>query len=817
MWVVIYVIIWFSLLGFSFLLAQEEARTSVKREGNPRQVVSLVRGRVIDAVSGVPLPGVRLTLGAKGAFTDAKGEFSLPFTQSGDTLWVQLSGYRTKGVRLAGLAELTIALEEFSSEVEAVEIVAEAGRETEASVVVERLRSLELGEVYTAQRIMRMTTDFYGPMTLRRIPGVSLLSGRFITLRGLGERYNAIAFYGAYPLWLRYDGKMPVVDQLITTLLGRIEIRKFWTPELIGHFGGGVIDLQLPEGTGEEGLFVSYTAEAALWSVGRPSAYVKSPWRYPVSKDFPPSEAVISSYNQGQLLPQNFTYAQQYQPLILPDTLRFTPLGGLLTLGWQKQVGNWRFYWRGAATQRFLVSKYDYVDGEFVYDTIENQPYFERYLWLLAPNLVEERSNSLSFVGGVSWNPRAGEEFQLVTFGLSSNYQRFSLERSYYFNVYISPTDPLGVWYPTYYLEQDQLGLVRLRWCRRLAENLQVGWESGLVWQQLRLPFSGAMNYVKYPADNHFSYELELWEEYAAYAHSYHGASQGWQVYAHPYVEKRWGSSMRWLSVRIGGWLLQERQGSQARIIGFLPDTSRPWVLDSTILWLENIRQVYQSDHLQPGGFGLSELTTDYHTWRSNTQMAAGYLTMRFGLGQRWEGLAGFRYEYWVRRIRNRPLSATDYQSLFTESTTDILPALLLKYQTGERSQVRLGVTQTLLRPLAPAQVPAPYFDHLYAYFWMGDTTYRTGHGWNLDIRYDWLGSAWRSWAIGVFYKALQNLPEMYLIPESYSVVFSYAMRNRSRGEILGLELEGRELLWGAEDQPKLSMGLSPLAGRGFV
>jgi hypothetical protein len=60
-------------------------------------------------------------------------------------------------------------------ELGAVEIVEEADRATEAAVAVERLRSLEFGEAYTAERIMKQTTDFYVPNVLRRLPGVSLL------------------------------------------------------------------------------------------------------------------------------------------------------------------------------------------------------------------------------------------------------------------------------------------------------------------------------------------------------------------------------------------------------------------------------------------------------------------------------------------------------------------------------------------------------------------------------------------------------------------------------------------------------------------
>jgi hypothetical protein len=133
-------------------------------------------------------------------------------------------------------------------ELEAVEIVEEADKATEAAVAVERLRSLEFGESYTSERIMRQTTDFYVPNVLRRLPGVNLLSGRWVSVRGLTERYNAFTFGMAYPGWLRYDGSMSVNQDLVSTLLGRVEVRKVWTPELLGHFGGGLINYQLPEG-----------------------------------------------------------------------------------------------------------------------------------------------------------------------------------------------------------------------------------------------------------------------------------------------------------------------------------------------------------------------------------------------------------------------------------------------------------------------------------------------------------------------------------------------------------------------------------------
>ncbi|MCS7189329.1 MAG: hypothetical protein RMJ66_01095 [Bacteroidia bacterium] len=133
---------------------------------------------------------------------------------------------------------------------------------------------------------MKRSTDFYVPNVLRRLPGVSLLSGRHVSIRGLGERYNAFAFWAAYPAWLNYDASFGELDQLISTLLGRVEVRKFWTPELLGHFGGGRVDFQLPTPS-STGWQVSYTAELDAEAVLRPFSVFSSPLREPISADFP--------------------------------------------------------------------------------------------------------------------------------------------------------------------------------------------------------------------------------------------------------------------------------------------------------------------------------------------------------------------------------------------------------------------------------------------------------------------------------------------------------------------------------------------------
>ncbi|RMF53799.1 MAG: hypothetical protein D6750_00535, partial [Bacteroidetes bacterium] len=217
------------------LWAQEERVVTPVERSLPR---ARVTGRLIEAATGEPLAGVQVTLSGHGTLTTDKGYFSLPYERP-DTLRAFLLGYVPLRVYLARpMTDLILRLTPIEATVDTVIVIAEAARESEAGIFLERLRSLEIGELYSQEAILKRSTDFYVPNALRRMPGVSLLSGRFVSIRGLSERYNSFAFWAAYPAWTRYDGTFGEVEELITTLLGRVEVRKSWTPDLLGHFGG---------------------------------------------------------------------------------------------------------------------------------------------------------------------------------------------------------------------------------------------------------------------------------------------------------------------------------------------------------------------------------------------------------------------------------------------------------------------------------------------------------------------------------------------------------------------------------------------------
>jgi hypothetical protein len=166
--------------------------------------------------------------------------------------------------------------------------------------------------------------------------------------------------------------------------------------------------------------------------------------------------------------------------------------------------------------------------------------------------------------------------------------------------------------------------------------------------------------------------------------------------------------------------------------------------------------------------------------------------------------MIGARYEGYERRFWHRPIGGEGYAPFFTERRGDLLPSAIVKCRTGEVHHIRGAAYRTLIRPPAPMQVPMQYLDYLWAFYWGGDTAYETGSAWNADVRWEWVKGPYRLIAVGVFYKALQALPEVYLEPTSYTEVFVFKTRNRSYGEVGGIEVEVREVLWGDVTSPRL-------------
>lgn len=101
----------------------------------------------------------------------------------------------------------------------------------------------EVATFLSAEDLARQGDDT-AAAALTRLSGLSVVSGRFVFVRGLGDRYSSALLNGS-PLPSPEPLRRTVpLDLFPSNILGGAVVQKTFSPNLPGEFGGGIIDLQ---------------------------------------------------------------------------------------------------------------------------------------------------------------------------------------------------------------------------------------------------------------------------------------------------------------------------------------------------------------------------------------------------------------------------------------------------------------------------------------------------------------------------------------------------------------------------------------------
>jgi TonB-dependent receptor len=110
----------------------------------------------------------------------------------------------------------------------------------------ERRSAMTVGEALGAEQIAR-TGDSDVATTLKRVTGLSVIDGKYVYVRGLGERYSSVLLNGAPIPSPDYTRRVVPLDLFPTELLDGIIVQKSYGPGLPGEFGGGSVVLRTRE------------------------------------------------------------------------------------------------------------------------------------------------------------------------------------------------------------------------------------------------------------------------------------------------------------------------------------------------------------------------------------------------------------------------------------------------------------------------------------------------------------------------------------------------------------------------------------------
>ena len=80
--------------------------------------------------------------------------------------------------------------------------------------------------------------------SLKRVTGLSLVKGKYVYVRGLGDRYSTALLDGSSIASPEPLSRVVPLDLFPTNILESVLVQKTFSPEYPGNFGGGVVNLR---------------------------------------------------------------------------------------------------------------------------------------------------------------------------------------------------------------------------------------------------------------------------------------------------------------------------------------------------------------------------------------------------------------------------------------------------------------------------------------------------------------------------------------------------------------------------------------------
>ena len=210
-----------------------------------------IRGTVIEDGSGFTVIGanIRVQETGSGAVTDLDGKFSIEIAPGTYSLEISYIGFQTltiEGVETkAGgvnfIGEIRLSEEAF--ETETVVVTAKTIRTTEAALMTIKKKAPAMLDGISASR-MKLTGDATAVEAAKRVTGVSIEGGKYVYVRGLGDRYSKTTLNGVDVPGLDPDRNTLQMDIFPTALLNNLVVSKNFTAEMPADFTGGLLNIE---------------------------------------------------------------------------------------------------------------------------------------------------------------------------------------------------------------------------------------------------------------------------------------------------------------------------------------------------------------------------------------------------------------------------------------------------------------------------------------------------------------------------------------------------------------------------------------------
>lgn len=210
-----------------------------------------VRGTILEDETGMTVIGANVLIEQLGTGTtsDLDGQFSLSLDPGAYTLKISYIGFQGITIQdvqvpTGGVTVLEdIRLKEENLQLSEVVVTAKAMRNTETALLTIKRKAPAMMDGISSSR-MSLIGDATAVEAAKRVTGVSIEGGKYVYIRGLGDRYAKTTLNGLEIPGLDPDRNTLQMDIFPTNLIDNIIISKNFTADMPADFTGGLLNVE---------------------------------------------------------------------------------------------------------------------------------------------------------------------------------------------------------------------------------------------------------------------------------------------------------------------------------------------------------------------------------------------------------------------------------------------------------------------------------------------------------------------------------------------------------------------------------------------
>jgi TonB-dependent receptor len=757
-----------------------------------------VTGTLKDADFQDPVPFANILIKGtkKGTTSDFDGKYSLSLDAGTYTISYSYLGYKTVEindivVKPGEVTTVNVTMETLAEGLDEVVIAVSVKKNTETAVLGIQKKAVNLLDGLSAEAFKKSGAGDVAN-AIKSVPGVSVQGGKYVYVRGLGDRYTKSILNGIDIPGLDPDRNTIQLDIFPTNIIDNVLVLKSASADLPADFTGGIVNIVTKDYPTKKEYSLSLSGSY------NPEMHFNSNYL-----DYKGGGTDFLGFDDGtrdvpinrkQDIPNTF----DYDPRLTAITKQFSPVLSALrstsfmdysvgfTAGNQYNVG------QGENRLGFLGS-FSYKNSITFYENAENNFYRRNpdpAIFELLTNRTQKGdigSNDVLLSGllGTSFKTQKSK-YKLNLLHIQNGESTAGL-----FNQTLNFTDFVD-------FKKDNLEYTQ----RSISNGLLTGthtnsdaswsteWSLSPTYSQIR---DKDIRTTAFRIDDgSYSFQQNnqpkrIWRNLEEFdAVSKLDVTRKYLL-ANKEAKLQFGAygSVKKRDFNILNFEIQSNKNTT--VFGGIADN---------ILAPENLWTVANNSgtFIDPD-ISIAEPANTYNAKQRNI---AAYASNEFKIGDRLRTIVGLRWENFQSKYTGQDnKDINDPQKVIYDNQTildklDFFPTANLIYELTDKMNLRGSYARTTARPSFKEASIAKIFDPLSSVTFIGNIDIQPSYINNYDLRMEWFGESAEMIALSGFYKSFKDPIELTYFENSFD---NFTPRNLGNADVLGVELELRKNL----------------------